>query len=253
MPDIYDRCLGSAVFLPHAMELAERAAALGATRVLELAAGTGILTGRLVEMLPGARITATDLNPSMVEYGSSRGGGAVWRQADAQNLPFDDALFDLVVCQFGVMFFPDKQAAFADVARVLRPGGRLLFSTWDVIERNDFAAAVDAGAALAFPADSPTFLVRVPYGYHSIELVSSDVAVGGMRLDDITTVVLTGRAESAAQVATGFCYGTPLRMEIEERGDLDAAAQVVSAAATARLGQGSIVGALTAHLVMARR
>jgi len=128
MPEVYDRCLGPALFAPLAARVAAEAQALAPRRVLELAAGTGILTAELVRALPAAEITATDLSPAMVGWAADRVAGPRWLQADAQQLDLPDADFDLVVCQFGVMFFPDKMAAFAEAARVLAPGGTLLFT-----------------------------------------------------------------------------------------------------------------------------
>jgi SAM-dependent methyltransferase len=253
MPETYDRYLGPAVFLPHAIDLARRAAALGASDVLEVAAGTGLLTRALAEALPAARITATDLSEAMVRYASSRIDGVAWRQADAMALPYDDESFDLVVCQFGVMFFPDKPAAFREVARVLAPGGRFLFNTWGVIERNDFAAALAAGIARAFPEGAPTFLVRIPHGYTDVDQVSSDLRAAGLHVDEVTMVTLTGHADSSAQLATGFCQGTPLRLEIEERGSLAEITRLVADELSARLGAGPLAGDLTAHVVTARR
>ena len=253
MPETYDRFLGPAVFVPHAIDLARRAATLGASRLLEVAAGTGLLTRALVEALPVARITATDLNEAMVLYASARVEEVGWRQADAMALPFDDESFDLVVCQFGVMFFPDKRAAFREVAQVLAPEGRFLFNTWDVLERNDFAAGLAAGMAKAFPEGAPTFLVRIPHGYSNVDEVSSDLAAAGFTVDEVTTVTLTGHADSSAQLATGFCQGTPLRLEIEKRGSLAEVTSVIADEISARLGAGPLAGDLTAHVITARR
>lgn len=144
MPDTYDRCLGPALFAPFAAHLAAMAAQLSPRHVLELAAGTGIATAELVRTLPAAHITATDLNPAMVSWAADRIGGATWMQADAQRLDLPDASFDLVACQFGVMFFPDKQAAFAEAARVMAPMGTMLFTVWDVVEASHFPAALVA-------------------------------------------------------------------------------------------------------------
>ncbi len=198
-------------------------------------------------------MTATDLNQAMVDYASALVTAATWRRADAQELPFVDGTFDMVVCQFGVMFFPDKRAAFGEVARVLAPGGTFLFNTWDVVEHNDFTAAMGAGVLKAFPDDPPTFVLRVPHGYTDVGRVIADVEAAGLRVGEAVTVSLTGQAESASQVATGFCYGTPLRMAIEQRGNLDTAAATVSAEMTALLGAGTITGTLTAHVVTAGR
>ena len=110
--------------------------------VLELAAGTGAVTRRLSEALPGSsEIIATDLNPPMLEEAKARGTRrpVTWEQADAQQLPFENNTFDAVVCQFGAMFFPDKVQAFSEARRVLRPGGVLLFNVWDALRHNEFA------------------------------------------------------------------------------------------------------------------
>src|SRR5262249_19981937 len=145
MPDAYDRYLASSVFRPFAVELAARAAGLAPRRGLEIAAGTGGLTAELLTALPDAHVTATDLNEPMVRYGAGRARGADWQQADAGALPFDDEQFDLVACQFGVMFFPDKAGAFAEIRRVLTGGGRLLMSTWGPVSTHGFAVALMAG------------------------------------------------------------------------------------------------------------
>jgi len=253
MPATYDRCLGPAVFVAHAVELARRAAADRAEAVLELAAGTGILTRQLVRRLPGAQVTATDLSPAMAAYGARQVPQAAWQQADALALPFADGSFDLVTCQFGVMFFAPRAAAYAEVARVLRPGGRFWLSTWDVIERNDFAAALAEAIELTFPDDPPTFLARIPHGYADVTAVAADLRAAGLTPQDQAMVVRTGRARSAAQVATGFCQGTPLRMAIESRTDLRAATSAIATRMTARLGPGPVTGRLTAHLIAGRR
>ena len=145
MPQAYDRWLAPAVFRPFAIDLARRAAQLRPGRVLELAAGTGVLTRELIAACPAAAVTATDLNAAMVAYGSGRVPGARWQQADALGLPFGAGEFDLIACQFGVMFFPDRPAAFREASRVLTPAGRLLFSTWDAVGTHAFAAALMAG------------------------------------------------------------------------------------------------------------
>jgi SAM-dependent methyltransferase len=252
MPEAYDRWLAPSVFRPFAQDLARRAAGLRPRRVLEIAAGTGVLTGEVVTALPSADLTATDLNAAMVEFGSRRAPGATWRQADAQALPFGDGQFDLVACQFGVMFFPDKPAAFGEVRRVLRPGGALLFTTWAPVEAHGFAAALVAGLERAFPGDPPTFIATVPHGYFDLDRVAADLAAGGMRCDSAEAVTLDGRADSAAIVAAGFCTGTPLRMAMEARGDLMANTKVVEQEMVARLGGGPVTAAMTAYVIEAR-
>jgi len=220
--------------------------------VLELAAGTGVLTTELLAALPAADVTATDLNTAMVEFGSRQAPGAEWRQADALDLPFGDGEFDLVACEFGVMFFPDKPAAFAQVRRVLAPGGTLLFTSWRDVGMHGFAAALVAGIERAYPEDPPTFMVTVPHGYFDLDQVAADLAAGGMGDLSADAVTLDGDAPSAADVAAGFCAGTPLRMEMAARGDLAEGTQVVAEEMTARLGDGPVTAPMTAYVVEAR-
>ena len=167
MAETYERYLVPALFAPYAADLASRVAASRPDTILELAAGTGVLTHRLGRACHGARVTATDLNPAMVDYASARVTTATWQQADATDLPFEADSFDVVVCQFGVMFFPDKQQAFREVARVLKPGGRFVCNIWDVIERNDLPPRWRRGwrrpsqttlrrSSAVFPTDTPT-------------------------------------------------------------------------------------------------
>jgi SAM-dependent methyltransferase len=193
-----------------------------------------------------------DLNAAMVEFGSRRVPLAAWRQADALRLPFDDRQFDLVICQFGVMFFPDRPAAFGEMRRVLAPGGRLLFSTWGAVETHDFAAALVAALAHAFPDDPPTFVVAVPHGCCDLGRIAADLAAGGLKCVSAEPVTLEGHADSAADVAAGFCTATPLRMEIEPRGDLATSTAVIADRMTARLGRGPVTATMTAAVIEAR-
>lgn len=251
MPEAYDRWLEPVLFHPFAVELAARAALLRPARVLELAAGTGALTKELLTALPGATVTATDLNAAMVQLGSTRAPDATWQQADALDLPFGDDEFDLVACQFGVMFFPDRIEGFRETRRVLAPGGRLLFTTWDTVDANGFAAALVAGLDRAFPEDPPTFVAAVPHGYADLEVVEADLSAADMQVVAADTVVLQGRADSVTDLAKGFCAGTPLRMAIEARGDLAEVTGVVADELRDRLGPGPVVATLAAHLVEA--
>lgn len=251
MPQSYERWLVPTVFRPFAVDLAARVAALAPRLVLELAAGTGVVTAELVAR--GLDVVATDLNPPMVELGRSQVPGASWQQADATALPFDDGSYDAVVCQFGVMFLPDKPAAFAEARRVLTPGGTLLFSTWGTVDQNHYAAALVAALVRVLPADPPTFVAAVPHGYADPDTVVHDVGAGGFSDVALETLTLVGNADSAADVARGFCTGTPLRPQLEARGDLRALTEQVAAEVERELGSGPVTGPMTAHVVRARR
>lgn len=253
MPEVYDGCLGPTLFAPFAARLAATARALAPGRVLELAAGTGILTAELTRALPAAEITATDLSPAMVAWAADRVAGPRWLQADAQRLDLPDGCFDLVVCQFGVMFFPDKPAAFAEAARVLAPGGTLLFSVWDALETSDFPAAMMQAIAAVLPGDPPDFFVRVPHGYRDPDQLAADLRAGGLEPASIERVVLRGRSSSARSIARGFCLGTPLRFALQQRGSLEETTSALEDEMVARLGAGPVDSQLAAFVVTAGR
>ncbi|MFD7389234.1 class I SAM-dependent methyltransferase [Streptomyces sp. NPDC059852] len=251
MPAAYEQYLVPVVFRPFAEDLAARAAALHPRRILELAAGTGALTAGLLAALPSADVTATDLNEAMVAFGSARAPGAVWRRADGQRLPFPDGSFDLVVCQFGVMFFADRVAAFTEVGRVLATGGRFLFNTWGPLETHGFEVALQAGLERAFPVDPPGFFRTVPHGYADPALVTADLAAAGLAVEDEQELTLAGRAASTADLATGYLTGTPVRAAVEAHDDGPAVRAAVIEEMTARLGPGPVTATMTAHVFRA--
>ncbi len=253
MPEIYDRHLGPALFAPFASQLAQQALALAPDRILEVAAGTGILTAELLRALPGATITATDLNQAMVSWAAERLPGPAWSVADAQHLDFADESFDLVICQFGVMFFPDKPAAFAEQARVLVPGGTMLFTVWDVVESSPFPAALVESVAAVLPVDPPGFVTEVPHGYADQGRLRADLSAGGLMVNRLDRLVLTGRAASARSLAEGFCLGTPLRFALQQRGSLAELTDAIADELTTRLGPGEVAGKLSAFVVSARK
>jgi SAM-dependent methyltransferase len=233
--------------------------ALGPSAVLEIAAGTGVVTRHLAAQLPAnASIVSTDLNQAMLDHAASVGTSraVTWRQADAMSLPFADNTFDVVVCQFGAMFFPDKAAAFAETRRVLRPGGRFLFNVWDRIADNEFADCVTQAMARLFPSDPPRFLARLPHGYYDQSVISSALVAGGFTSSAIfDTVAFQSRAESPRAVAIAYCQGTPLRNELEARDAsmLDAATDLAAAAIEERFGSGHVNGKIQAHVISASR
>ncbi len=253
--ELYDRHLVPMIFEPYAVDLAARVAALDPSRVLETAAGTGVATRAMARALPArVDLVATDLNPAMLERAAAVGTprSVRWQQADAAHLPFDDARFDVVACQFGAMFFPDKARAFSEARRVLRRGGALVFSVWDRLEENEFTDIVVAELARLFPEDPPRFMARTPHGYFDREAISRDLASAGFDATPrIETVAARSRAPSAQVTALALCQGTPLRNEIEARAgpDLAEATSACAAALASRFGGGPIDGKIQAHVV----
>jgi SAM-dependent methyltransferase len=255
IPKLYEKYLVPLIFEPYAADLAGRLSARPLSRVLEVAAGTGVVTRALAAALPaGVSIVATDLNQAMLDQAAAVGTerAVEWRQADAMELPFPDETFDAVVCQFGAMFFPEKSKAFSEARRVLRPGGTFIFSVWDKISENEFADAVEAALASVFPEDPPRFLSRTPYGYHDRRAVERDLAAGGFTTSPrIETVAARSPAESPRIPALAFCRGTPLKSEIEARdaSRLDEATGAAAAVIAERFGHGSVDGKIQAHVV----
>ncbi len=257
IPELYDTYLVPLIFEAFAEDLAERTAAQSPGSVLETAAGSGVVTRVLAPKLaPDARYVVTDLNQAMLDHAASRqqpDGRIAWRRTDALNLPFDTASFDAVCCQFGVMFFPDRIAGYAEARRVLRPGGRFLFNVWDRIEANEFANLVTDAAATVFPDDPPRFLARTPHGYHDVELIREELGNAGFSRISITTLEETSRAPSPRHPAVAYCQGTPLRNEIDARnaGLLDAVTDRATEAIAERHGDGPISGKIRGHVIVA--
>ena len=257
IPEFYDRYRVPLIFQGYADDLARRAAALAPGRVLEIAAGSGVVTRALAAKLaPNATYKSTDLNQPMLDYAAVRQGADArisWQRADAQSLPFPDATFDLVCCQFGVMFFPDRVAAYREARRVLKPGGTFLFNAWDRIEENVFADDVTRALADFFPDDPPRFLARTPHGYFDTDAIRRDVAAAGFSDILIETLPLESRAPSPRHAAMAYCQGTPLRTEIEARkaGGLEAATDFATAALARLHGNGEIGAKIQAHVIAA--
>ena len=258
IPALYDRYLGPLLFEPYARDLAARLADLGAGQVLETAAGTGIVTAALAERLaPAVTLVATDLNQAMVDHAATKPAlkRATLRQADALKLPFADASFDAVACQFGAMFFPDKVAGYREARRVLKPGGRFVFSVWDSLEHNPMTRCVVDAAAARYPQNPPRFLARTPHGHSDVSVIRRELAEAGFANPAIEKVTLPSRAPSAEYPAVGFCQGTPMRGEIEalDPTGLAAATEAVAAAVRAAYGSGAIEAPMQAVVVTARK
>ena len=257
IPGLYNRYLGPLLFEPYAAVVAERAAKLRPARILETAAGTGIVTAALHEALPEAEIIATDLNQAMLDVAAEqiRSDKVSFRATDAQSLPFGDSEFDLVVCQFGVMFFPDKIGANREARRVLRDGGRYLLVIWDSLDRNPGSKAMSEAVAELFPDNPPRFLERTPFGYSDPARIEHDLLEAGFRDIEFETVERRSRIASASDAATGMCLGSPLRSEIEERdpAKLDRAVDAVTRALAQWEGPDGFDTTMSAHVVSAIR
>ena len=257
IPENYDRYLVPLIFESFAQDLAQRIAALSPNTVLETAAGSGVVTRALTARLsPDASYVVTDLNQPMLDYAATRqdaNNRITWRKADALALPFEDAAFDLVCCQFGVMFFPNRQSGYLEARRVLKPGGHFLFNVWDRIEENVFANDVTNALAELFPSDPPRFLARTPHGYYDTALIRRELEQAGFSSVVIETRADQSRASSPRDPAVAYCQGTPLRSEIEARAAdrLEAATDYAASRIANKHGSGEVAAKIQAHVIVA--
>ncbi len=259
VPQLYERYLVPLIHEPYVEDLGARLVRQHPSRVLEVAAGTGVLTRRLARVLaPHVAIVATDVNQPMLDGAIALGTArpVQWHQADAMQLPYPDEDFDVLVCQFGAMFFEDKARAFAESRRVLRAGGCLIFSVWDEIGHNEFADAINAALNAWLPDDPPRFLQRVQHGYSRTAEIAADLAEGGFtQPPEFITLAARSHADSARIPAVAYCQGTALRHEIERHDPLKLAeaTNVAAAAIQARFGPGVVNGRIQAHVITVRR
>jgi ubiquinone/menaquinone biosynthesis C-methylase UbiE len=257
VPARYDELMVPLIFRPYAEELARRAKSFAPQRILETAAGTGALTQALHEALPDSDIVSTDLNQPMLDVAEERvrSSNVRFLQADAQDLPFNDDSFDLVVCQFGSMFFPDKVRGHAEACRVLCPGGRYLLAVWDDIERNPLSNATQQALIELFPIDPPTFMREGPFGYSDPARIEADLRAAGFADVKLATVEFRSRSSSAHSAATAFCYGTPMAVEVEDREprSLERVFGAVEKALCRFEGPGGISERMSAHVVTATK
>ena len=240
IPEHYDKRLGPRIFFDYADDLAARVSKLNPGSVLELAAGTGIVTRRLRDALPdNCQLVATDLNAPMLAVAQKKfdpNENVQFETADASSLQFDDELFDTVACQFGVMFFPDKKQSYSEVSRVLKPGGHYVFNVWGSWEKNPYAELVHEVIAEHFPEDPPGFY-RVPFGYHDIDVIRESVLASGYDQVKIEHVDIVSAIPSAEDFSQGIVFGNPVYDEIVERdGDPEEIRNAVTVALKKSLG-----------------
>lgn len=257
IPENYDRYLGPCLFEPYAVDIVERVSVKEGSAVLEIACGTGIVTRHLRNKLPkSVRLIATDLNEAMLAYASAKLGKDVaieWQQADAAALPFDDGTFDAVVCQFGLMFIPDKLAAVREAHRVLVPNGLFVFSVWDSIDENEVAKIANQTVALFFEKDPPTFY-QVPFGLYDQNVVRSFLRDAGFKDPQISALEMTGESPSSIDAAKGLIEGNPIFIEIKQRAtaDVQTVETAVAKAVAAKCGDNPVRAKLRAFVYTTR-
>lgn len=258
IPEFYDTYLVPLIFEEFAKDLASRIAETSPRNVLEVAAGSGVVTRALAPILDGnVSYVVTDLNQPMLDHAQSKQAKderISWEQADALNLPYDDNIFDAVLCQFGVMFFPDRIAGYKEAKRVLaKGGGRYIFNVWDEISANEFANCVTQAVGKVFPEDPPMFLARTPHGYYDLDVIREDLEAAGFTKITTATLEVDSVASAPNIPALAYCQGTPLRNEIETR-DPDSLKYVTEQAAqeiAEKFGADEVLGKIRGHIITA--
>ena len=219
IPKNYERYLGPLIFKEYAEDLANRVTVPSGGVVLETAAGTGMATRQLRNTISDrVKIVATDLNLDMLEVAKSKfesDENIAFQTANALELDFEDSTFDAVVCQFSVMFFPDKLAALTETARVLKPGGQFIFNVWDSLEHNHFVRTANKTIARYLPENPPDFF-DTPYGYFNIDVIKELLGEAGFADVEIAVLPRISTAEKARHVALGYVLGTPVSLQIDK-------------------------------------
>lgn len=251
-----DRYFAPIALAPFAGDIARRLARFSVGPLLEIAADTGVLTQAAASALSaGLTIVATDPAAEMVEHASGKPGMArvTWQQADPRALPFKEGTFGIATCHFGLASMKDRIGAFQEVRRVMRQGGRFIFSVPGPISQNPVAACLQDALDAFFPDDPPRSIGHGLHGYADNEAIDADLTTAGFTDAVYSTAELRFSAASARDVALGYCLGTPLRPELEARtsGDTEPVLQAVARALADRFGGGAVVSTMRAHIVSA--
>jgi ubiquinone/menaquinone biosynthesis C-methylase UbiE len=218
VPANYEKYLGPFLFEPYALDLISRLQDKKYNDILEIACGTGRVTKHLAAAVKHDTLTATDLNPDMISTAKEKvhDKSIKWISADAMQLPFDDNSFDLVVMQFGIMFFPDRPKGLSEAYRVLRPGGKLIFNTWD---RTENVPAIYEGRKVIesyFEGNPPKFY-SIPFSMHDENELRELPTKAGFKDVKVSLVKKEGYSPSAAGLAIGIVEGNPIYLAIVEK------------------------------------
>lgn len=213
----YEKYLAPVFFISTSQDLVSHLTGNPAD-ILELAAGTGQVTRNIIKIFPDAKITATDVNPGMLDVAKNivHSGNISWQVADACDLPFEDNSFEAIICQFGVMFFPDKQKAMNEAFRVLKPGGQIVFNTWDSLENNRICKIADDVVNKVFENDPPPFY-KIPFSMYDTAEIESLLKIAGFKNIKVENKKMHGYSDSPANAVTAFTEGNPVYLQVMER------------------------------------
>ena len=257
VPLNYETYLGPLFFEPYAQDLADRLPNNKYGKILELACGTGRVTKYLVQKLrEDGTLVATDLNEAMLSIGREKVADPriQWSRVDAHELPYDEESIELIVCQFGVMFFQDRPEAFKEAFRVLKSGETFLFNTWDHIRHNTLTEVTRKVMDQIFPNDPAPFLTKGPFSFFDKEQIHQLLADTGFRDITIDTVRITSTATSVQDCLNGIVDGTPIAAYLQERNTpAEEVKEKVAAALEVYKGNGVLNLPMQAHVCYGRK
>jgi ubiquinone/menaquinone biosynthesis C-methylase UbiE len=215
--EIYEKYLAPVFFISTSKDLVTHIPGSPA-KILELATGTGQVTRILVERYPDAKIFATDLNPGMLGVAKRivTSENISWDIVNAEEIPYSSDEFDALICQFGIMFFPDKQKALGEAYRVLKPGGTITFNTWDKLESNHICKLADDAVKSVFKVDPPQFY-HVPFSMYDTDEMTKMMQSAGFKNIKIENRKIEGFSDSAENAVLAFTEGNPIAEQIKER------------------------------------
>jgi ubiquinone/menaquinone biosynthesis C-methylase UbiE len=238
----YETWLGPILFEPSSLEFMKYIGTKDLHHVLEISAGTGRLTRHLRDYFPFATsIVASDISPDMLEIAKEnlKSLPIEFQTADAQNLPFDDNSFDLVVWQYGLMFLPDKQKGVSEAFRVLKPEGRLILSTWDSIENIPLLRIVFNETIIPFFEGEDTARYSTPFSLYDPAKLNEFLTTAGLKNKKIIPVEFGSRSTSPKEIVNAFLLKHPLGREVanKERGALQMLAKQMEQRLSDRFGK----------------
>ncbi len=193
--EVYETFFVPALFQEWTGRVADAAQIQAGDRVLDVACGTGVLTRTVAERVGKNGVIGLDVNDGMLAVAREKSADIEWKQGVAENLPFEDGSFDAVVCQFGLMFFDNRQVAIQEMMRILRTGGRLAVAVWDSLDRTPgYAAMVDLLLRL-FGEEAANGL-RAPFVLGEVEEVRDLFKSAGIHEVKVDTIVGIARFPS---------------------------------------------------------
>lgn len=248
--EVYEAKFVPAIFAEWAPRIAGAAGIGPGQRVLDVACGTGVVARECARR--GAEVTGLDLNEGMLSVARRISPDIDWRQGDASDVPFEDGSFDAVVCQFGLMFFPEREKSLAEQWRVLAPGGRLAVSTWDAIEQIPIYVAM-VGLIERHAGGDAAQALRAPFWLGDTTNLTNVFSAAGIADFEIDTHAGTERFASVDEFVEIEIKGSPLANAFDDDSYAALLADARVELPSNRKGEKDFEFPTSAHIVRAKK